>query len=130
MSRRERKGEFVGGPQSFSGWLVNQSRRNQLTKKQVKKLPNQMIGPCKETQGADVAETISDANDAARNAAIRAAVDRFLSWPLPKSVCSDTCVTMNDYKSPRYGTNLLSADEARQMFEYVLSSASEPETKP
>jgi hypothetical protein len=52
-------------------------------------------------------------------------VDRFLRWPVPKSVCSDTCVSDNDYKFPRYGTNLLTENEARQMLEYVLSA---PET--
>jgi hypothetical protein len=47
-------------------------------------------------------------------------VDKFLSWPLPKSVCSDLCVSDSNYKFPRYGTSLLSAEEAKQMLEYVL----------
>ena len=48
-------------------------------------------------------------------------VDRFLSWPLPDSVCSDTCVTERNYgKAQRIGTNLLTADEAKQMLEYLL----------
>ena len=47
-------------------------------------------------------------------------VDRFLMWPLPKSVRSDLCVTM-DYEFPRSGTNLLSADEAKQMVDYLLA---------
>jgi len=51
-------------------------------------------------------------------------VDRFLSWPLPKSVCSDLCVTMNDYQFPRYGTNLLTATETKQMLEYLLGEKS------
>ena len=54
-------------------------------------------------------------------------VDRFLSWPLPESVCSDGCVTERDYctkrgypRGARSGTSLLTADEARQMLEHVL----------
>jgi hypothetical protein len=50
----------------------------------------------------------------------QALVERFLSWPLPKSVRSDLCVT-TDYEFPRSGTNLLTAEEARQMIEYLLS---------
>ncbi len=49
-------------------------------------------------------------------------VDRFLAWPLPDSVASDQCATMPGYPH-RSGTNLLTADEARQMFEYVLAEA-------
>lgn len=51
---------------------------------------------------------------------VKKLVDRFLAWPLPKSVCSDTCATDKDYPHPRIGTNLLTADEARQMLEHVL----------
>jgi len=50
-------------------------------------------------------------------------VTRFLSWPLPKSVCSDLCVTNRDYKFPRFGTSLLTADEARTMLEHVFGEA-------
>ena len=48
-------------------------------------------------------------------------VDRFLMWPLPESVCSDHCATMRGY-TERTGTNLLTADEARQMLEHVLAA--------
>lgn len=51
---------------------------------------------------------------------IKRLVDLFLAWPLPKSVRSDTCVTV-DYPHQRSGTNLLTADEARQMFEYLFA---------
>lgn len=51
-----------------------------------------------------------------------AMVNRFLSWPLPASVCSDLCVTRTDYPHSRIGTNLLTADEARQMLEHVLAA--------
>lgn len=50
-------------------------------------------------------------------------VDRFLSWPLPGSVCSDLCATQRGYPN-RIGTNLLTADEAEQMFRHVLIPAS------
>lgn len=53
---------------------------------------------------------------------IQKLVDRFLAWPLPKSVQSDLCVT-EDYPHQRSGTNLLTADEARQMFEYLFDEA-------
>lgn len=49
---------------------------------------------------------------------IAALVNRFLAWGLPKSVASDLCVTMP--AEGRSGTNLLTADEARQMIEHLL----------
>lgn len=49
-------------------------------------------------------------------------VDRFLGWRLPDSVCSDGCASIQGYPH-RTGTALLTADEARQMFEYVLADA-------
>lgn len=48
-----------------------------------------------------------------------AMVNRFLTWPLPESVCSDPCATMQGYPQ-RTGTNLLTADEALAMLEHVL----------
>lgn len=48
-------------------------------------------------------------------------VDRFLAWPLPDSVCSDMCATVRGYPN-RVGTNLLTADEARQLIEYLFPS--------
>lgn len=50
-------------------------------------------------------------------------VERFLSWPLPQSVCGDLCVTDPQYKFPRSGTNLLTADEARQMIDHLFANA-------
>lgn len=58
---------------------------------------------------------------------LSALVDRFLRWPLPKTVRADLCVTM-DYPHPRTGTNLLTADEARQMFEYLTSTPLPPDS--
>ena len=58
----------------------------------------------------------------ALDAKAAAMVEAFLAWPLPASVCSDACATMRDYPN-RTGTNLLTADEAKQMFEWVLAQA-------
>lgn len=46
-------------------------------------------------------------------------VDRFLSWPLPTTVCSDACASIQSYPH-RSGTTLLTADEAKQMLEHVV----------
>lgn len=50
-------------------------------------------------------------------------VERFLTWPLPDSVCADLNATQQGAPH-RSGTNLLSAAEAKQMFEYVLAGES------
>lgn len=50
-------------------------------------------------------------------------VDRFLAWSLPKSVCSDFCVTEPNYPHDRVGTNLLTAHETKQMFEYLFEQS-------
>ncbi len=47
-------------------------------------------------------------------------VNKFLAWKLPKSVCSDLCVTDNNYPYSRTGTNLLTTTEAKEMIEYLL----------
>lgn len=47
---------------------------------------------------------------------IEALVSRFLAWPLPTSVRPDGI----DGDPHRSGTNLLTADEARQMLKYLL----------
>lgn len=47
--------------------------------------------------------------------------DRLMGWALPASVCADTCTTDSNYPHQRSGTNLLTVDEARLMFEYVLA---------
>lgn len=51
---------------------------------------------------------------------IEALVDRFLTWKLPDSVCSDQCATIPGYPN-RTGTNLLTAHEVKQMIEYLLA---------
>jgi hypothetical protein len=58
---------------------------------------------------------------------IEAMVNVFLAWPLPSTVCPDRCVLDRDYPH-RIGTNLLTAVEAKQMFEYVLAKVQESET--
>lgn len=47
-------------------------------------------------------------------------INRFLSWPLPKDVCSDPCASLPGYPN-RCGTNLLTANQARAMLEHVLA---------
>jgi len=56
-------------------------------------------------------------------------VDRFLAWPLPKTVAADPCVMNSSYPYPRYGTNLLSATEAEAMLIYVLDLEDEFELR-
>jgi hypothetical protein len=59
--------------------------------------------------------------DEAASQDIDTLVNRFLAWPLPRSVCSDACVSMPDYPH-RCGTNLLTADEAKAMFQHCLGA--------
>lgn len=49
-------------------------------------------------------------------------VGRFLNWPLPRSVCSDACASIFGHQG-RSGTNLLTADEAKQMLDHVVGPA-------
>ena len=48
-------------------------------------------------------------------------IDRFLSWPLPESLCSDPCASMPGYPH-RTGTNLMTAEQAEAMIEYVIAA--------
>lgn len=66
---------------------------------------------------------LSPTTPAAARPSMEEMVNRFLSWPLPESVNSDGCVVAVNYPHPRYGTNLLTANEARQMLEHVLGGA-------
>jgi len=91
-------------------------KKRSRKRRQAEPLKAVVVGPCKETEGADVAEVIM-AEDAKL---LDVLVSRFLAWPLPPSVCSDICVTEQHYKFPRSGTNLLTADEALQMLTHVL----------
>ncbi|MDO8706727.1 MAG: hypothetical protein Q7J84_17495 [Sulfuricaulis sp.] len=68
---------------------------------------------------------------------VRRLVDSFLGWPLPKSLAPDCGISFDGRKPDQWnadkgwpiGTNLLTADEARQMFEYVLADALSGEGK-
>lgn len=73
--------------------------------------------------------------------AIKVAVDRFLSWPLPQGFSPDCGISFDGRKPDQWnpvrqwpvGTNLFTADEARAMFEYCLAAAPaqpEPRTIP
>lgn len=55
------------------------------------------------------------------NTVIDEMVDRFLSWKLPTTVAADQCATDSSYPHTRTGTNLLTANEARQMIEHILT---------
>lgn len=56
-------------------------------------------------------------------------VGRFLSWPLPKGFCPDCGISFDGRKDDQWnknktwptGTNLFSADQAREMLQYMLS---------
>lgn len=48
-----------------------------------------------------------------------AMVERFLTWPLPDSVCCDP-IAMKQGEPHRTGTNLLTFSEAKQMLAHVL----------
>lgn len=48
-------------------------------------------------------------------------VDRFLAWPLPSNVCADLCATKPNTEH-RTGTNLLDAEQAKQMLLHVLKA--------
>ena len=52
-------------------------------------------------------------------------IDRFLSWPLPESLCSDPCASMPGYPH-RTGTNLMTAEQAKAMLLHVLAAAQAP----
>jgi hypothetical protein len=57
-------------------------------------------------------------------------VSRFLCWPLPKTFSPDCCIAFDRESASRLptwpmGTNLLNADEARQMLEHVLAARQE-----
>lgn len=66
---------------------------------------------------------------------VEQAVNRFLSWKLPKDFRPDGGVVFiptkgRGYDSPHWpcGTNLLNAQQAREMLRYVFAAA--PEAKP
>lgn len=58
------------------------------------------------------------------DAAIAKMVDRFLEWPLPKSFNPDNGIVIRDDGriTPPVGTNLLNAEQAREMILYMLET--------
>lgn len=50
---------------------------------------------------------------------------RFAATPLPDGVAADLCATDPVYPHARYGTNLLTVDQARQMLTHVLAGLDE-----
>jgi hypothetical protein len=56
-------------------------------------------------------------------------VDRFLAWPLPADASADPCASMPGYPH-RSGTNLLNAEQAREMLEFVLADKPVGDDKP
>jgi len=54
---------------------------------------------------------------------IKQAVDRFLGWDLPKDFAPDAGISFVPPTAPHrhpVGTNLFTAEQARQMFEHCL----------
>ncbi len=82
---------------------------------------------------ADIEANISSehyftAADGVAGAAVDAGemVNRFLACSLPASVCADLCATDSRYPHARYGTNLLTADETRQVLDQVVVLPASP----
>jgi hypothetical protein len=67
---------------------------------------------------------------------VKQMVNRFLGWSLPKTFGPDCGITFDGRKDDEWnknktwptGTNLLTADEAKAMFEYVLATPAEQST--
>ena len=87
----------------------------------------------------DRAQAVSLAHDILRHYRaptpdVKAAVDRFLGWPLPKTFSPDCGISFDCRKDDEWnknktwpvGTNLLNAEEARAMFEHALRSTDRP----
>lgn len=62
--------------------------------------------------------TLLEQCDCSEDEAIDRAVNRFLTWPLPDTVSADQCACLTGYQG-RYGTNLMTAIEAREMLRHV-----------
>jgi hypothetical protein len=54
-------------------------------------------------------------------------VDRFLSWQLPKDFCPDAGIKFTPLPQPPFtwpvGTNLLTAQQAREMIVHIMTDA-------
>jgi len=101
-------------------------------------LPTVVIGPCKATDGADVAEVINEIRDRERDALVKHMVDRFLGWRLPEYFRPDGGISFNPWYNVEYnasrglppakhqpiGTNLFDREQAEAMVRYMLENAS------
>ena len=68
-------------------------------------------------------DELADRLNAAPAADAGKLADAFLSWKLPNSVRPDGCAMDPTYQH-RYGTNLMTWAQAKEMFEYVLAAHS------
>lgn len=98
-------------------------------------LPTVVIGPCKATDAADVAEVINQLDDARRDAMVKHMVDRFLGWRLPEKFSPDTGISFKPEYNVEYnaarglppcihqptGTCLFDAQQAKEMILYMLA---------
>jgi hypothetical protein len=82
--------------------------------------PSVMVTPYIEYGQTDAFLHAEDALKVAANPDIDAMVNAFLGWPLPSSVCPDPCASNPSYPH-RIGTDLLTASEAKQMFEHCTN---------
>ena len=60
-------------------------------------------------------------------------VDRFLSWPLPKDFAPDAGISFTPINHPDcwpIGTNLLTAEQARNMIEHMLAAHDQQDAAP
>jgi hypothetical protein len=74
------------------------------------------------------------------DADVKAMVDRFLGWKLPKDFCPDAGISFKPtkpYEGDEYGnswwpigTNLLTAEQAKAMFIHALGGAAQPTPQP
>lgn len=81
------------------------------------------------------AEHKSDSSLKDEKAKIKTYADRLMSWPLPKDFSPDCGISFDGRKDDEWnknktwpiGTNLLSVNQAIQMFEYVMAIPTEPQ---
>lgn len=100
-------------------------------------LPPVVIGPCKATDGADVAEVINELRDRERDALVKHMVDRFLGWRLPEHFRPDAGISFNPEYNVEFnakygkpparhqpiGTNLFDRTQAEAMVRYMLEGS-------
>jgi hypothetical protein len=94
----------------------------------------QVIGPCKETQGGDVAEAVGLIERGVTDEQIKHMVYRFLGWRLPEHFRPDAGISFNPEYNVEFnaargkppalhqptGTNLFGAEQAEAMVRYII----------